>query len=156
MSSLISDTEKAVYSYVIDDLHDTFKKNILVIQEIANVNISNLDENYDSFSDKKDSHITYSAIETTISARVYFLDKAESAATLIFPGGGGDGSAGTSIPLSQNYGLIRIKTEKQYDDLIKNSTKIIIDGEDCQLASNSTRKSLFNLNYSTFYLMRHS
>lgn len=155
-TSLLSAAEKSVYSAVMDDLHATHARDIIIVNETTNVNTDNLDENFNVMSDKKNSNITYTATETTIPARVFYMDKAESEAVLAFAGGQGDGSGGTTIPISQNYGLIRIKVDKQYNDLVKDSTKIIVDGEDCQLATNSTRKGLFDLNYTTWYLMRHT
>ena len=153
MSSLISAAEKAAYASVIDDLHDTFKREITVINEVANAVVTD-DENYNSMSDRRDQSVTYTANSETIYARVKYLDKAESEELLIFAGGQGDGSGGTSVPLPQKYGVIRIKVEKQYNDLVNESTKIIVDGIDCQLCNTSTPQSLFDLNYTTFYLVR--
>lgn len=150
-TSLISNQMKSQAASLIDDLHSTFMRGIIIINEIANASIIN-DENYNVFSDRKDVDVTYTANQTTITARIKYLDKADSETELIFTGHGD--SKAVSTVLRQDYGIVRIKVEKQYTDLVKNSTKIIVDDKDCQLLFNYSPLTLFDTNYSTFYLSR--
>lgn len=130
----------------------SLERSILIVNEIANSSVI-LDDNYNAFADvKNDPNISYSAVSQTIPARIKYLDKADSETELIFNGRGDSKAVSTS--LRQDYGIVRIKVEKQYTDLVKNSTKIIVDGFDCQLLFNYTLQTLFDTNYTTFYLSK--
>lgn len=152
MANLISASLKTSVLSAIDNIHDSFARDITIINEVSNVSITEPNDEYNAFSDKKHPNITYSATETIITARIKYMDKAESESQLIFHGGAG--GVGGSAPLNQNYGIIRIKVKTEYTDLVKNSTKIIVDGYDCQLDSNYTTISMVDINYAVFYLTR--
>lgn len=154
LMNLIPSGMASSMSQAIDDIHDTLSRDIIIINEKANAVVSDFDDNYNAFSDKKDPDITYTAETNTIKARIKWFDKAELDTQLVFPGGQGSNN-GTSIPLIQNYGIVRIKIKNQYKDLIKQSTKIIVDGSDCQLYFSATDQSIINLNYTIFYLIHH-
>lgn len=150
----VSTAEKEAYASVIDDLHDIFARNITVITERANAVIED-NGNYNAFSDRKDPVITYTAETSTITARIKYLDKPEDNAELIFAGGGGGKIGGTAVPLAMKFGVIRLKINKQYNDLVASSSKIIVDGIDCQFMMNYVPQMLFNTNYSLCYVIRH-
>ncbi len=152
MPSLLTAAQIAQARSMIDDLHTTFARTITVINEVANAVIID-DPNYDAFSDTQSSNITYTSINTEISARVKWMDRADAETELVFPNGFGS-SNGTSIPINQSYGIVRIKVDKQYQDLVEKATKFIIDGYDCQLTNASTPKSMISLNYTIYYLIR--
>lgn len=153
MASLISTSLKNSLLSAIDDVHDTFSKTIIIINEIANVTVVESD-NYNAFSDEKNSNITYTATSQEITARIKYIDKPDAQQQLIFAGGGGDKSGGSSVYVKQNYGIVRIKVKVQYKDLVKNSTKVIINGEDCQILLNYNSQDIVDENYSVFYLTR--
>ena len=155
MSSLLTSDQKAQASSLINDLADTFKRDILIIQEVANSVIQD-DGNYNAFSDRHDPAITYTANTTTISARIKFLDKPEDYAELIFAGGGGGQVGGTAVPLNMKFGVIRLKIHKDYADLVSKSTKIIVDNLDCQFIMNTVKQSLFDSNYVICYVNRQN
>ena len=146
MANLISAELKSSMLSAIDNIAETFARNITIIQEVANVEVIDND-NYNFFSDKKDSDITYTANSTVILARIKYLDKAESYNELVF--------AGQGVPLNQNYGIIRIKVKDEYTNLVAGSTKILVDDQECQLDSNYTPQTFIDKNYSVFYLLRH-
>ena len=153
MPSLISDAQKNQAAEMMDNLAQTYQKLITVITEVANATIID-DGSYNSMSDRKDSNITYSANVQEIYARIKFLDKPEDYAELIFAGGGGGQVGGTAIPLSMKFGVIRLKIDKQYESLVAGSSKIIVNGEDCQFIMNYVPQSLFDTNYSLCYVNR--
>lgn len=153
MANLVSAELKSSILSAIDDIHDTFSRAITIINEVANVEVIDND-NYNFFSDKKDPNITYTANSTVILARIKYLDKAEAAAELVFPGRGGDQSGGTATPLTQNFGVIRIKVKNEYTDLVAGATKILVDDQECQLALNYTPQTWIDKNYTVFYLLR--
>lgn len=153
MANLISSQLKASILSSIDNVHDTFSREITIIQEVANVEVIDND-NYNFFSDRKDSNITYTANSISIMARIKYLDKAEAASELVFAGHGGDQSGGSSVPLVQNYGVIRIKVKNEHTDLVMGSTKILVDDQECQLALNYTPQTWIDKNYTVFYLLR--
>jgi len=146
MANLISTELKNSMLSAIDNVAETFARDITIIQEIANVEVIDND-NYNFFSDKKDQNITYTANSTVILARIKYLDKAESDAELLH--------AGQGVPLNQNYGIIRIKVKDEYTSLVASSTKILVDDQECQLYLNYTPQTFIDKNYSVFYLLRH-
>lgn len=152
---LLSPAMRASMNQSIDDIHDTLAEDIIIINEVANVVISDSDDNFNAFSDRKDPDITYTSNQTTIKARVKWVDKAEELRELIFAGGLGSNN-GTSIPMTQNYGVVRIKVKSEYIDLVKQSTKIIVSGQICQILNNFTPHNLVNINYVVFYLARQN
>lgn len=152
--NLFSAALKSSINSSVDDLHESLSRPIQIINEVANAVINDNDDNYNAFSDKKDPDITYTANIVEIPARIKWLDKADGDTQLIFAGGGGDKSGGASIFLGNNYGVARIKVKKQYNDLVAGATKIIVDGYDCAIYNIDTQQSIFDLNYSIFYLVR--
>ena len=146
MANLISTELKNSMLSAIDNVAETFARDITIIQEIANVEVIDND-NYNFFSDKKDQNITYTANSTVILARIKYLDKAESDVELLH--------AGQGVPLNQNYGIIRIKVKDEYTSLVASSTKILVDDQECQLYLNYTPQTFIDKNYSVFYLIRH-
>lgn len=144
---------RASMNQAIDNIHDTLSADIKVINERANAVVSDLNDDYNAFSDRKDPDITYIAEETVIKARVKWIDKAEELRELIFAGGQGANN-GTSVAVTQRYGVVRIKIKSEYIDLVKNSTKIIVDDQPCQILFNYTPHDLFSINYAVFYLSR--
>lgn len=153
MASLLNQTQKNAAAALMDRIHDTFQRNITIIQEVANTSITD-DGSFNIFSDRHDPNITYSAIETVITARIRYIDKADAESELIFAGGGGGKVGGTAVPLNTSFGLIRLKFDKQYNDLVAGASKIIVDGLDCQLFYTYSPQSLIDLNYSTAYVIR--
>jgi len=151
MPSLLPDSIKNAASQLIDDLHDTHKRPIIIVDEVANATVVDPDS-FNPLADTHNTTVTYTANQTTINARIKYLDKADSETELIFFGHGD--SKAVSTALRQDYGIVRIKVEKQYTNLVKSSTKIIVDGKDCQLLMNYNPISLFNTNFVTFYLSR--
>lgn len=153
MGILISNAAQNNASNLIDALHSDFSRTIIVVNEVANAVVNLNDDNYNAFADLRNNpDITYTANQTMISARIKHLDKADSETELIFNGRGD--SKAVSTALRQDYGIVRIKVKKQYTQLVKDSTKIIVDGFDCQLLFNYTPIMLIDLNYAVFYLSR--
>ncbi len=153
MAAIFNQAQKDNMAALIDRVHETFAKDILVITERANAVIEENGE-YNAFSDRRDTAITYTAESQTITARIKFLDKPEDYSELIFAGGGGGQVGGTAVPLSLKFGVIRLKIDKQYESLVANSSKIIVNGEDCQFIMNYVPQSLFDTNYSLCYVNR--
>jgi hypothetical protein len=152
MASLISPQLKDSLLSSIDDMHDTFGVDITVIRELANATITD-DPNYNAFGDNDEPSITYSADSSVIKARVKYLDKPDSQQQLMLAGMG-SGARRVTTDIKQNYGIVRIKVKKIYTDLVLNSSKVIINGESCQLLYNYFSQNMIDLNYSVFYLTR--
>lgn len=138
---------------LMDSLANDLNREIIVINEVANSVVIDPDA-VNPMSDNKNPTVTYTANQTKIGARVRYIDKADKETELIFNGHGD--SKAVSTALRQDYGVIRIKVATQYTDLVNNSTKLIIDGYDCQLLFNYTPNTLIYLspNYTTFYVSR--
>lgn len=153
MASLLNPTQISAAATLIDRVHETFQRNVKFIQEVANVSVNDNGE-YNIFSDRHDPSITYSSIETLIPCRIKYIDKSDAESELIFAGGGGGKVGGTAVPLNTSFGLIRLKFDKQYNDLVAGASKIIVDGLDCQIFYTFSPQSLIDLNYSTAYVIR--
>lgn len=151
MATLLSPQQINSAQQAIDDLHGTLARTITIINEVANAAVVNTDD-FNAFSDRNDVNVTYTSVQTDIPARIKYLDKADSEQELIFFGRGD--SKAVSTNLRQDYGIVRVKVDKQYTDLVRNSTKILVDGKDCQLLFNYSPLTLISTNYVTFYLSR--
>lgn len=131
-----------------DDIHDTFSRDITVVKEIKTPidNLSDENDDYDFINDKNkgDEEFSYTSTMTTIKARVKYLDKEQTELLL----------ASEKINVVSKFGLIRVKVKLADSETIADSSRITVDDNNCQMVFRDTNHGLFDNKYSTFYLER--
>ena len=144
----ISQAEKDSYKNAIWQMHQTFSRNITVINEQANA-IDPNDPNYNAFADIR-GNVTRTSINTTIPARIKYIEKQDTdAATALLRRG-----VDSNVQVVMEFGLIRIKVLSIYADLFKATTKVIVDGYDCEVLFTNAEHGILNTDYSTFFVQR--
>ena len=148
MAGIISDAEKAFYTAELDAAMDTFLRDIVVVTSTKTPvdSLSENDDDYDFVNDVNhgSEEFSYSYQETTISARIKYLDKQEIIQAL----------PGQEIDISTSFGVIRIKVAVANCDLVANSNHILVDGNHCKILFRDRPHGLFDITYCTFYLER--
>jgi hypothetical protein len=151
--NLINATERAAYEAAIDDMHDTFSRDVSVIQEVKTPvsSLSENDDDYDFIHNKAISgpqEFTYSYLETLVKARIKYIDKQEKEFSLITTLGG------EQLNLVQEFGFIRLKVRTADCSLVDEASHIIVDGNQCKVFFRDRPHGLFDSKYCTFYVQR--
>jgi hypothetical protein len=143
VSSLISDADKLELAGEIDQLHDTFAKDIYVYGEpIRDVIDPNTNPLY-GYPVKK-SAATLTENVTTIKARI-LMGKPSN--VVLTSGGEGKDSV-VELPA----GWARIKVKAEHEELIKTSKRVKIGNDFYSFDSHKREHGLFSTDYLTFYL----
>lgn len=149
---LISSGDRAIYSSGMDDVHDTFARDIVLVNNITTPkdSVDQEDDNYDFINDKEPSEdkFTFSSTRTTIKARVKYIDKQDKEYAFISTLGG------EQINLALEFGLIRIKVKNTDVAAISAASSIEVDGNNTNVVFRDRPHGLFDINYATFYLQR--
>jgi len=150
--NLINQTDKDKYSSSIDDIHDTFAREIIVIKEIKTPidNLDDADDDYDFINDKHrgSEEFENTIVTTTIKARIKYIDKQDKEYAFISTLGG------EQINLSQEFGLIRLKIKLSESDLVNEASRIEVDKNNTRVIFRDSPHGLFDRQYSTFYVQR--
>jgi hypothetical protein len=145
---LISASEKAELAKVIDDIHETFARDIYVYKTPTITAISTSGNYNFAFGDDQPS-VTASkeVVSASFKARIKHLDLASDSEQL------------RNIPIDDarfksTKGLIRLKITQEAYNFIKDSERITVDGRNCILMTNDRPHGLFDTQYITVYLSR--
>lgn len=148
MSSILSTVQKGLLQSVMTDVHDTFKRSLKVIKEGKITTIS---------SNPSYSHIyrqpasinsaTKTAVERTIEVRIFYI-KGDKEKAYVTPGKEGD------VSFSQNDVFVRLKMIQSDFDFIKDSERVILDGNTFVISSSEMPHGLFGNGFYTIYLKR--
>lgn len=132
------------------DLEDTFGRNITVISAIKTPKEISDEEDYDFTQPNKsaDESFDYSYSEQEIKARIKYVDKQDKEFALITTLGG------EQINLVQEFGILRVKVNSDYSDLVADASSIIVDGLKCKVICRDRPHGLLNTSFKTFYLQR--
>jgi hypothetical protein len=149
MSNLISDLERDTYKSAIQDLHDTFSRNITVWRQSTEV-ITNQNDDFDAFNDASNENVTYVSESKIFKARIKYIDRQDKEFELAV--GGTTRATGSSIDLTQEFQLVRIKVDKEANDYIKDCEKITIDEQDFIPLTVPRAHGLFDIDWYTIYL----
>lgn len=150
--NLINSTEKAIYEAAIDDMHDTFARSITVLNDIKTP-VASVSDNDDDFDFVNNSNIgtnefTISYTESTVTARIKYIDKQDKEFSLITTLGG------EQLNLVQEFGLIRIKVPITDCSTVDECSRLIIDNNHCKIVFRDKPHGLFEAKYCTFYVQR--
>jgi hypothetical protein len=150
--NLISDSERAIYEAAINDVHDTFSREITVLKDIKTP-VSSLSDSSDDFdfinnSNTGTEEFTYSYSESTVTARIKYIDKQDKEFALITTLGG------EQLNLVQEFGIIRIKVPVADCSTVDESSRLVIDSNHCKILFRDKPHGLFDAQYCTFYVQR--
>lgn len=145
MSNLIPQTERDIYRAAIDDIHDTMSRPITVWKRSAE-KITNLNPNYDAFSDQPIQDVQYTPQSKNFNARIKYIDKQDKEFAFAIA------SEQNRIALTQEFQLVRIKVKQDAADYIDDCIKVTIDSNDFKVITSARPHGLFDIDYYTFYL----
>lgn len=148
--NLISDEERASYKAAIDDVHDTFARDIVVWRKSAQV-LNSQDPNFDAFNDQSNSSVTYTSTSQTFKARIKYIDRQQLESELK---GGHPGIGASKIPLTESFQLVRVKVTRAARDYIEGCEKINLSDDNLDYIVYTIQRphGVFEPTYYTYYL----
>ena len=148
MSSLISDSEKALLLTDFQQVVDTFLRPLIVYQEAQRTVIIS-DPNYNPLDDwnQNNTDIQNTPVYTTISGRILWDKQQEW--KYVRPGD----SPQLKTKDATNR-AVRLKVDSSGYNLLKTAKKVEIDGVLLDQESQPRPHGLFDTNYYTFYFVR--
>jgi hypothetical protein len=142
MPSLLNDTEKNNLSPLIEDLFDTFARDIIVHKEPKKIILNQESNSLLGYEDVSTENVQYIPENRTIKAKIKYENLQDLER---YPG----------IPNNIAKGFVKIKVRKEGRDYILNGTKtekIEIDGNFFNIVGDEAVKKFFNTIYYVFYL----
>jgi len=144
--SLLTSGEKTILQAQIGNIHDTWKRQI-VAYKTPDVTIISSDTNYNfAFKTNQESTTVQNVpVSGTYNVRIFqptSRNDFEKAVVL------------TDIPLSQIKGAVRLKMEDDAWTFIKDSIKVVIDGETYDRMTEDRHHGLFTPEYHTVWFLR--
>jgi len=145
-TSLISDSEKAALNAVIDDVHETFAREITVFKEASKVVIIT-DPNFNPLYNTAGQTTSYvnTPISSTFKARIQYEDD-------IAKRYWSEAGLSSQVKLEAIVGSVRIKVKAEDYEFIKDGRRFDIDGKRYVLNSVFKPHGLFDIKYYTLYL----
>ena len=138
MSSLFSDNDKTAIEEVIDDIHDTFKRDIYAYVDIPSYSSFNSDHNPLYDRNNNESLSLPERKQYTIQARVHYERWNPD-----------DVDNDTNLPTSEN--IVRLKVKKDDYEILKKAATIEVDGANYSLnTDNLIEGSLLTGNYTVY------
>jgi hypothetical protein len=145
MASLLTETEKNNLTPLLEDLFDTFARNITVHKQPKKIITNNPQNHFIGYEEgSMVENITYIPESKTFKAKI----KYETDQTL---------NQLKEINNTLSKGLVKIKVRKDARDYILNGTKtekIEIDGISFNVISDEAVKTFFNVTFYVFFLQR--
>lgn len=143
---LISEAQKNTIKSIIDDIHETFARNITVFKEGQLVSISassQFNGIYGRVGDGKKS-ITKTVESKVIKARIKYIDAKELGMT--------DGNINSQLDISLVDGSVRITVDATGFELLKDATRCEFEGRRYTIESKGNPTGIFGPQYYHFYL----
>ena len=141
MSSFLTDDEKLAVREIIDDAHDTFKREVYAYVEEASYISFNSDHNplYGRNTDEASGVPT--RVKYTIEARVHYERWNPD-----------DVDNDSGLPTSEN--MVRLKVKKSDYETLKKAATIEVDSENYSLVTDNTIEGSLSTDNYTVYLRR--
>lgn len=141
MASLFSNNEKNEITSWLDDVHDTFVRDVYAFVEekqTADVD-TNYNPLYKRYKDESKGVTDKILTKYTISARVHYYKKGEE-----------DVLDDTGLPSSEN--VIRLKVDNAGKEKLKIASFVEVDGNKCSIVSDPEGIGPFQNNYYKVYV----
>jgi|TARA_R110002153_G_scaffold70882_3_gene185897 hypothetical protein len=143
---LISDSQKNTISAIIDDIHETFARNITVYEEGEKILISASSEFNGIYGKTADgSRSTQKTIVShTVKARIKYINAREQNLS--------DGNINSQIEIDLIEGSVRITVNADGFVLLKEAKRCEFEGRKYTIASKGNPTGIFGPQYYHFYL----
>lgn len=145
-TSLISDSQKNTIKSIIDDIHETFARNITIFEEGKKVLISASSE-YNGIYGKTGggtNSVTTTSVSHTIKARIKYIDAKEANLA--------DGSIGSQLDIELVDGSVRITVDAAGFNILKEAKRCEFEGGKYEIVSKGNPTGIFGPQYYHFYL----
>tara|TARA_X000001382_G_scaffold87006_1_gene62013 strand:+ start:1103 stop:1561 length:459 start_codon:yes stop_codon:yes gene_type:complete len=145
-TALISDTQKIAIQSIIDDIHETFARNITVFEEGRKILIAASPE-YNGVYGRvgaTSSSTTKTVVSHTLKARIKYINTREQNLA--------DGSINSQIDIDLIDGSVRITVDNSGFEILKEAKRCEFDGRKYTINSKGNPTGLFGPQYYHFYL----
>ena len=143
---LISESQKNTIKAIIDDIHETFARNITVFKEGKTVSISASSEFNGIYgrTGGGQKSVTKTIESVTIKARIKYINAKELGFT--------DPSLGSQMDFELMDGEVRITVDNAGFELLKDATRCEFEGRRYTIESKGNPTGIFGPQYYHFYL----
>ncbi len=145
-TSLISDTQKNTIKAIIDDIHETFARNITVFEEGERVLIAASSE-YNGIYGKTGggtTSVSRTVVSHTIKARIKYIDAKDSTLS--------DGSIDSQLDIDLIDGSVKITVSLADSAILKEAKRCEFEGRKYEINSKGNPTGIFGPQYVHFYL----
>ena len=145
-TNLISQAQRAALNAAIDDIHETFAREITVYKEASKVVIIT-DPNFNPLYDTGEGTTSYinTPVYKTFKARIQYEDDIGKRFWT-------DANVESQLKIDAVVGTVRIKIASEDYEYIKDAKRFDLDGKRFVLNSSFRPHGLFSNNYYTLYL----
>tara|TARA_R100000995_G_C3411622_1_gene89643 strand:- start:106 stop:558 length:453 start_codon:yes stop_codon:yes gene_type:complete len=145
MAHLLTAAEKTSLNEVMDDLHDTFAREIQIIKEaVKTVSTSSAQFNSVYGTAGASTSLTYTPQSGTYKARVQYMRQDEDYFT--------DSQLDSQLKIKMPAGSVRIKVSGDAHEYLKDAKRIQFDSRRFTIQSDYRPHGLFDARYYTYYL----
>tara|TARA_E500000318_G_C3557568_1_gene211830 strand:- start:1518 stop:1997 length:480 start_codon:yes stop_codon:yes gene_type:complete len=145
-TSLISESQKTTIKTIIDDIHETFARNITVYEEGVKVLIA-ASSKYNGIYGKTgggETSTTKTVVSHTIKARIKYIDANELNLA--------DGNINSQLDIELVDGSVRITVDAAGFNILKEAKRCEFEGGKYQIATKGNPTGIFGPQYYHFYL----
>tara|TARA_R110001592_G_scaffold78476_1_gene235350 strand:+ start:381 stop:839 length:459 start_codon:yes stop_codon:yes gene_type:complete len=145
-TSLISDSQKSTIKAIIDDIHETFARNITVYEEGKKILISASSE-YNGIYGKTSSgtaSTSKTSVTHTIKARIKYINAREQNLS--------DGNISSQLGIETIDGSVRITVDQSGFVILKEAKRCEFEGRKYTIESKGNPTGIFGPQYYHFYL----
>lgn len=145
--NLISDTDKALMSQALNDLHDTFSRDIYVFKQKEITYINDSDPNFNFMYPSSSQVSGYVEDYGIFKGRIAYLDKSRPAPYHF-----------KAIDVRDDiYSMdVRLRLDASGAAFMAGAEKISLDGQTYQLVSDQRKHGLFDTAWTDFFLKKSS
>lgn len=145
-TSLISDSQKNTIKAIIDDIHETFARNITVYEEGKKVLIAASSE-FNGIYGKTatgSSSVQKTVVSHTIKARIKYINSREQSLA--------DGNIDSQLDIDLIDGSVRITVNQSGFEILKEAKRCEFEGRKYTINSKGNPTGIFGPQYYHFYL----
>jgi len=145
-TSLISDSQKNTIKAIIDDIHETFARNITVYEEGKKILIAASSE-YNGIYGKTStggSSTSTTSVSHVLKARIKYIDAQETNLA--------DGGINSQLDIELVDGSVRITVDAAGFNILKEAKRCEFEGGKYQIVTKGNPTGIFGPQYYHFYL----